>query len=81
MKVRIVWFQSVQALLQELSPNEQELIFEKLDFLERFPRMYPVKRRGRFPRHRWFLAGNWLVFYRVVENTVYVRGLWPARIP
>jgi hypothetical protein len=26
-------------------------------------------------RHRWFLAGNWLVYYRVVNNTVYLRGL------
>jgi hypothetical protein len=26
---------------------------------------------------------NWLVYYRVVENTVCIRGLWPVpdRIP
>jgi len=37
--------------------------------------------RRVFRRHRWFLAGNWLVYYRVVDDTVYIRGLWPARIP
>ena len=24
---------------------------------------------------------NWLVYYRVVENTVYIRGLWPVPDP
>jgi hypothetical protein len=27
------------------------------------------------------IAGNWAVFYRVVDDTVYIRALWPARIP
>jgi hypothetical protein len=41
----------------------------------------PLRTRGRFRRHRSFQAGNWLVFYKVVEGTVYIRGLWPARTP
>jgi hypothetical protein len=40
--------------------------------------MYPLRTRGRFRRHRFFQAGNWLVFYKVVEGTIYIRGLWPA---
>ncbi len=43
--------------------------------------MYTVCGKGRFRRHRRFLVGDWLVYYRVVGNTVYIRGLWPARIP
>jgi hypothetical protein len=43
--------------------------------------MYPVRTKGRFRRHRWFLAGNGLVHYRVAGGTVYIRGLWPSRIP
>jgi hypothetical protein len=43
--------------------------------------MYPLRTRGRFRRHRFFQMGNWLVFYKVVEGTIYIRGLWPARIP
>jgi len=43
--------------------------------------MYPVRLKGRFRRHRWLQAGNWLLFYRVIGKTIYIRGLWPARIP
>ena len=78
---QVVWPQSVLGLLLELPGRERELILDKVDRLRRFPRMYPVRTKGRFRRHRWFLAGNWLVYYRVVEQVVYIRGLWPARIP
>jgi len=43
--------------------------------------MYAMQFKGRFRRHRKFVAGNWAVYYRVVENIVYIRGLWPARVP
>ena len=43
--------------------------------------MYPVRMTGRFRSHRWFQAQNWIVYYRVSDDTVYIRGLWPARIP
>jgi ParE-like toxin of type II ParDE toxin-antitoxin system len=67
--------------MAELPPDESALIFEKARALERFPRMYSVRFKGRFRRHRRFLAGDWLVFYMVVEDAVYIRALWPARIP
>lgn len=37
--------------------------------------------KGRFRDHRWFVARNWIVHYKVSGNEVYIRGLWPARIP
>lgn len=77
----IVWPQSILDILLELPEQERELILEKVDQLERFPHMYPVRSSGRYRRHRWFLAANWLVYYRVMGDTVYIRGLWPARIP
>ena len=77
----IVWPQSILDLLLDLTPKEQEIILEKVRRLEEFPNLYPVRSEGRFRGCRWLLAGNWLVYYRVVGNTVYVRGLWPARIP
>jgi len=44
--------------------------------------MYPVRTKGRrFRRHRWFNVGDWLIYYWVVDNSVYIRGLWPVRIP
>lgn len=81
MKARVIIAPAVQSLIEELPQAEQDEIIRKLEYLERFPRMYEVCLRGRFRRHRRFLAGNWAVYYRVVGNTVYVRGLWPARIP
>ena len=78
---RIVWADPVRDLLIALPRHEQELIFYALRYVRRFPHMYPVRTKGRFRRHRWFQAGNWLVYYRVVDRVVYIRGLWPARIP
>ena len=78
---RVVWSEPAASVLRELPVKTRALILQKTRLLRQFPRMYPVQRRGRFRRHRRFLAGDWLVFYRVVGNAVYVRGLWPARIP
>ena len=43
--------------------------------------MFPVRMKGRFRNHRWLLAQSWIVYYRVSEDTVYVRGLRPANVP
>jgi hypothetical protein len=79
---KIVWAASVWEVFDELPETERNEILEHLKYVKRFPQVYPVRTWGsRFRRQRWLLAGNWLVYYRVVENTVYIRGLWPARIP
>jgi len=78
---RIVWADAVRDLFYELSELERNDILGHLKYLTLFPHMYPVRAKGRFRRHRWFLAGNWLVYYRVAGGTAYIRGLWPARIP
>ncbi len=82
MKRQVVWTRAVWELFEELPRPEQDVILDHLKYLTRFPHMYPVRTKGRrFRRHRWFQAGNWLVYYRVVDKTVYIRGIWPARIP
>jgi len=43
--------------------------------------MYPVRGKGPLPTSPLVSTRKWIVYYRVVENTVYVRGLWPTRIP
>lgn len=79
---RIVWADTVRDLFYELPESERIEILGHLNYLMLFPHRYPVRAKGRrFRRHRWFLAGNWLVYYRVAGDTVYIRGLWPARIP
>ena len=77
----IVWSNFVRDVLEELPTEESDLIEEKVEMLARFHRMYPVRIRGRFRRHRRLLAGRWIVFYRIVDETVCIRGLWPAQIP
>jgi len=78
---RVVWPDYLLDLLQDLPAKDAELILEKTRALKRFPRMYPVRMKGRFRRHRWLLAGKWIVYYRVSEGTVYIRAVWPAQIP
>jgi hypothetical protein len=77
----IVWSKHVLDLMAELPPKESALIFEKAKILRRFPRLYPVRMKGRFRRYRWFLAGAWIAFYKVSDDTAYIRVLWPARMP
>lgn len=43
--------------------------------------MYRVIGKGRFRRHRRFTAGDWVVYYRAVDDDVFIRGVWPARMP
>lgn len=78
---RIEWPDYIEDLLDELDPQEVALILEKTRILKRFPRFFPIRIKGRFRRHRWVLAGRWMVFYKVVDDTVYIRGIWPAQIP
>ena len=78
---RIVFADYLFDLLNELSLSDLEIIEEKITPLARFPRMYPMRQKGRFRRHRWVRAGNWILYYKVVDETVYIRNIWPARIP
>ena len=78
---RVFWPQDLIDVLLELPERERAIILDKVTGLERFPRMYPVRPKGRFRGHRWFLARTWFVYYRVRGDDVYIRGLWPARIP
>jgi hypothetical protein len=78
---KIDWPDFIEGLLDELDPQEVKLIFEKTRILRQFPRLYPIRTKGRFRRHRRVLAGRWMVYYKVVDDIVYIRGLWPAQIP
>ena len=77
----VIWPQSLIDLMLEMPEPECKRILEKARLLEAFPEMYPVRVSGPFRGHRWFVAGSWLVYYRVVDDKVYLRAIWPARIP
>jgi hypothetical protein len=81
-KARIIWADPVLELLLSLPERDRERILSRVGMLAHFPYMYPVRIRSRrFRRHRWFCVGDWIVYYRVVEKTAFIRGLWPVRIP
>ena len=77
----VIWPQRLVDLVLEMPDRDREQIFRKVARLEAFPEMYPVRSFGPFRGHRWFIAGPWLVYYRVLEGKVYLRAIWPARIP
>jgi hypothetical protein len=77
----ILWPRSLIDLMLELPDTECASILAKVQQLEAFPEMYPVRSSGPFRGHRWFLAGRWLIYYRVVEEKVFLRAIYPARLP
>ena len=81
MKAKVVWAKAAWKVFEGLAKRETAEIVERVDLLRYFPHIYPLRTRGRFRRHRFFPAGNWLVLFTVMEGTIYIRGHWPARIP
>ena len=77
----VIWPQRLIDHILEMPDRECEEIFHKTVLLESFPEMYPVKTSGRFRGHRCAVAGSWLIYYRFIEGKVYLRAIWPARIP
>jgi len=78
---RVVWTAGARSVFRALPLALRQEIAEKTRLLARFPRLYAVGARGRFRRHRRFVAGDWIVYYRAIGNTAFIRGLWPARLP
>ena len=77
----VIWPQSLVDLMLEMPDREREQIFRKVALLETFPEMHAVRTSGRFRGHRCFVGGSSLVYYRVVDDKVHLRAIWPARIP
>jgi len=77
----IIWPQSLVDLLLEMPDRDRDMIFHKVSRLETFPELYPIRSHGPFRGHRWFVAGQWLIYYRVVGNEVHLRAIYPARLP
>jgi hypothetical protein len=77
----VIWPQRLVDLVLEMPDRDREQIFQKVARLEAFPEMYQVRTVGPFRGHRCVVAGRWLIYYKVIENEVYLRAIWPARIP
>lgn len=81
--LEIRWPDTVWDVFEELPPRDQVPILKTLAILPLFPEMYPVRRSGDFKGCRYFVAGErpweWLVYYRVHRDGIWIRGLYPAR--
>jgi plasmid stabilization system protein ParE len=77
----IIWPQTLVDLVLDLPDRDRDLIFRKIARLEEFPKMYPVRTSGPFRGLRFALAGRWLIYYRVADDKVYLRAIYPARLP
>lgn len=77
---KIFWTAEARSIFDALPPHVQDEIDEKLSLLRHFPRMYKPITIGRWRRHRRFLAAEWFIYYRIESDTVFIRGLWPARM-
>ena len=69
---KVEWLEPVLELFEEELPTKDQIeIVKRLALLEQFPDMYPLRRSGPFRGHRSFVAGNYLVFYKHVGDTVW----------
>jgi hypothetical protein len=81
--LEIRWPDGLWELFEELPPRDQTPILSKVSTLPLFPEMYPVRRSGEFKGCRYFVAGKrpweWLVYYLVRRDAIWIRGFYPAR--
>jgi len=81
MKRQLVWAKAVWDLFRQLPERESGEIIQKLDLLVYFPQMMHCAERAGCGDIALVHAGHWLVYYKVVDETIYSRGHWPARTP
>jgi hypothetical protein len=77
--LEIHWTDSVWGVFEELPARHQVPILKILGILPLFPEMYPIRRTGDFTGCRYFVAGEWIVYYRALRDAIWIRGLYPAR--
>ncbi|MFN7934828.1 MAG: hypothetical protein U0R19_15980 [Bryobacteraceae bacterium] len=49
-----------------------------IDMLDRYPRIHPIRRRGVMRGYRFFVAGRFLVYYRVTSEEVQIAAVIPG---
>lgn len=49
-----------------------------LELLERYPEIYPVRRRGLMRGYRYFVAENHLFYYRLSSSEILLAAIIPG---
>lgn len=76
---RLVWSPEATRILASLPLPVRVDILSKSQHLVDFPEMYPVRRRGRYRGHRFFVSFEWLVYYTVERDLVAIPTIGHAR--
>jgi len=76
----IRWTEEAAHSLKSLRSKEQMQLLERLELLVEFPKMYPVRQRGRFSGMRYFMIGTrWITYYRLeTTGAIMVFDVIPA---
>jgi hypothetical protein len=81
MKARVVWADPYAISRWSFPAANSGVFSRKSGYSNPFPTCTRCARAAVFAVIAFFPAGNWLVFYKVAEGIIYIRGLWAARIP
>ena len=78
---RIAWTEESVTAFQQLPFDIRQQIVDKLDIVQRYPRMYQVQASGRWRGLRRLFVRNWRIYYVYWDttHTIYVEALAHAR--
>ena len=62
----------------ELPDRVKRQAERSIELLTRFPRMYPVRRRGIMRGYRYFVAGRFLFYYSIAGTEIRLAAIIPA---
>jgi mRNA-degrading endonuclease RelE of RelBE toxin-antitoxin system len=78
---RVTWTEESFTAFQQLPFDIRREIIDKLDIVQRYPRMYQVQAAGRWRGLRRFLVQNWKIYYVYWDktHTIYVEAIGHTR--
>jgi plasmid stabilization system protein ParE len=76
--VKVLFADGVPELFAGLPQPVKRRAAVSIELLTRFPRMYPVRRRGIMRGYRYFVAGSYLFYYSVASVEVRITAIIPA---
>jgi len=76
--VKILWTEPAAAVFHKLSRRVQLSILDRLDAVEDFPEMYPVRERQPYAGFRYFFTEGWCVSYVVAEDSLVILAVFSA---
>jgi plasmid stabilization system protein ParE len=76
--VIVLFAEGLAEIFAELPEGTKRKAVRSIDLLSAFPRMYPVRRRGRMRGYRYFIANQHVFYYSVASTEIRVTAIIPA---